>query len=51
MQAPGWLVARGRRADGTPTGVVGKICPRCSARFDLSSTHCGKDGAELMTIN
>jgi hypothetical protein len=46
-----WEATRGRRAPQPPTGVVGKICPQCAGRYDLASTFCGRDGAELVTIN
>jgi hypothetical protein len=29
----------------------GKICPRCAARYDLEASFCGRDGAELVTVN
>lgn len=34
-----------------PTGVIGRICPRCRERYDLAVKHCKADGAELATIN
>lgn len=32
-------------------GGDGKICPVCAARYDLAAGFCGRDAAELVTIN
>jgi hypothetical protein len=45
-----WEAMREKK-DDSPTGVIAKICPSCGNRYDLSTTFCGKDGAELVTIN
>jgi hypothetical protein len=29
----------------------GKICPICAAKYDLEACFCGRDGAELVTVN
>ena len=51
MPAALWPSARARRADPELTGIVAKLCPRCGANYDLSTTVCSKDGAELVTVN
>ena len=30
---------------------VGKICPHCSRRYESDATFCGRDGAELVSVN
>jgi hypothetical protein len=32
-------------------GALGKICPTCSRRYEGEATFCGRDGAELVTVN
>ena len=32
-------------------GVMGKICPNCSHKYELDATFCGRDGAELVVVN
>ena len=34
-----------------PSGIIGKICPHCNAKYDLEATFCGKDGSELVAVN
>ena len=46
-----WEATHGKRHDPVPTGIFAKICPQCATRYDLATTFCGRDGAELMTIN
>jgi hypothetical protein len=29
----------------------GKICPLCATKYDLEALFCGRDGAELVTVN
>jgi hypothetical protein len=41
----------GEGDDVSPTGVMGKICPRCRSRHDLAALFCGRDGSELVAIN
>lgn len=48
---PLWEATRGKKISGAPTGVIAKVCPQCAQRYDLATTFCGKDGAELVTIN
>lgn len=50
MAMPLWEATHGRR-DGSPTGCLAKICPQCAVRYDLAMSFCGRDGAELSTIN
>lgn len=40
-----------RKADPPATGVLGKACPVCRAKHDLSSRFCGRDGHELVVVN
>jgi hypothetical protein len=32
-------------------GIMGKICPHCSRRYDSDATFCGRDGASLVSVN
>ncbi|MFH0900969.1 MAG: hypothetical protein V2A73_10100 [Pseudomonadota bacterium] len=48
---PMWEAVRGRLGEPAPTGVIGKICPHCAARYDLANTFCSKDGMALRVIN
>jgi hypothetical protein len=32
-------------------GGQGKICPVCAGRYDLEALFCGRDAAELVTVN
>ena len=32
-------------------GSLGKICPSCSRRYQSDATFCGRDGAELVSVN
>jgi len=32
-------------------GMMGKICPHCSRRYDSDATFCGRDGASLVSVN
>jgi len=31
--------------------VVARICPVCSAKYDLNARFCGHDAGELVVIN
>ncbi len=45
--------ARWRRSGGAAVfaGVLGKICPNCSRRYESEATFCGRDGEELVPVN
>jgi hypothetical protein len=48
------MAARRTPRAGGPPGlahVLGKICPHCSKRYESEATFCGRDGAELVSIN
>jgi len=32
-------------------GLMGKICPHCSRRYESDATFCGRDGAALVSVN
>ncbi len=51
VSAASFWASRPRRKHEGPTGVIGRICPTCQERYDLSSSFCGHDGAELLVIN
>jgi hypothetical protein len=42
---------RPRHKSSEPTGVIARICPVCSSKFDLSARFCGHDAGELVVIN
>jgi predicted amidophosphoribosyltransferase len=32
-------------------GLLGKICPHCSRRYESDATFCGRDGSALVSVN
>jgi len=32
-------------------GLMGKICPHCSRRYESDATFCGRDGSALVSVN
>jgi predicted amidophosphoribosyltransferase len=32
-------------------GLLGKICPHCSRRYENDATFCGRDGSALVSVN
>jgi hypothetical protein len=42
---------RSRRNSTEPAGVVARICPVCSTKYDLNARFCGHDAGELAVIN
>ncbi len=42
---------RSRAKTSEPAGVVARICPVCSSKYDLNARFCGHDAGELVVIN
>jgi len=38
-------------ASNTRAGLMGKICPHCSRRYESDATFCGRDGSALVSVN
>jgi predicted amidophosphoribosyltransferase len=36
---------------GVGVGLMGKICPHCSRRYESDATFCGRDGSALVSVN
>ena len=48
---PAALRAAGGLGVGIDIGLMGKICPHCSRRYESDATFCGRDGASLVSVN